>query len=269
MDVRTTLQVDDLAVAQRAAEWVQMRRSLGRAGRASIGWGVLNIVLAAVNMPRPGIGRWIVGTMMLLGVLLVAEGIYVMRRPTPQAMRVEADSLLVLALWNLLIAALLLLAGQVPVLSLVFGVLQWMGSRALNRRRLRYAELCADTALAPTADALERAVAALPAEATEAGDVVRFETRSFTGRSHWLARLGPAYALVAARDADQVLVATPAELAMDDRGEKLIGTTHKARITLGGRTLDGTVDAASLQRLAEWKAVAPRGAGVEPHAVAA
>jgi hypothetical protein len=113
-------------------------RALTRSARGSIGWGVFSLVIAALIFASGGFG-WI---NLILGSLLVVEGVYEMRAREPRVIKVSAATLGALAVWNLgSIAVAYYYLHTLVGASVWAGILQAVGAWTTYRSYAFYAEL--------------------------------------------------------------------------------------------------------------------------------
>ncbi len=249
--------LQDPVIARQAAQWVGFRRSLRLEGRFSLLFGALAVVQGLSVLAGTALG-W---PLVALGVCLVAAGAWAARRPTPKAMRAELVAGWLVAGWNLLFGLLLLWVGRAgtpevltaAMFPLLLGGVQlpW-ALKALGRWR-RCRRLAAPPAQAVAAmEALADQLAAL--RRADTPDTVEISTPGLGDSGRWRARLAERWALFVDREGRALALATPAEMEVVDRGERLLSHAHKATLRLGTRRIAGTMSADALARLQSWKA---------------
>jgi hypothetical protein len=253
-----TLYLEDLATARRTAEWVGARRALKVEGRFSLVWGALAVVQGIAGFA----GSVLMGPMVGLGLFLIVAGAWAARKPSPRAMRAELIAWWFVVSWNLLLGLLLVAMGLVgqsdalaaAVMPLLFGGVQVYWAIQATHRYRRYCALALAPPPAQAVSEMEAMVDQLTAlKHAQAPDSVEITTAGFGDGGGWRARLAERWALFVDRGGRAIAIASPAELEVVDRGERLISHSHRTTVKFGKRRIAGTISPESLSRLQGWK----------------
>lgn len=259
-----TLYLEDMASARRTAEWVGVRRSLKFEGRFSLFWGALAVVQGIASLGESVLALPMVG----LGLFLIVAGAWAARKPSVGAMRAEMIAWWLVVSWNLLLGLLLVAAGllgQADALveaffPLLLGGVQVYWAVQARQRYRRYRELALAAPSAEAVSEMEAMVDQLSGlKDAEAQETVEIATSGLGDGGRWRARLADHWALFVDRAGRDIAVATPAELEVVDRGERLASHYHKATVKFGKRRIAGTMSPQSLLRLQGWKEHAAAG----------
>lgn len=255
----TNLMLDDVATVRRTAEWVELRRRTRAEGRASLLWGGLTIAQGIAGFTENPLALPVIG----LGLFLIVAGAWAARKPSPQAMHGESIAWWLVVTWNLLFGLLALTAGLLgeaegfvfALVALGLGALQFRWARQASRRYRRCRELEKDPPPAAAVAELEAMADGLDtSRPADNPQTVEITTPGFGDGGRWRARLAEHWALFVDRTGSALAVATPEELEVADRGERLISHAHRATVRWGGRRIAGTMAPESLARLQAWKA---------------
>ena len=222
-------------------------RSLARSARGSIGWGLFSLVVAAAVFARGEFG-WI---NLILGGLLVVEGIYEMRAREPRVIKVAAATLGALAVWNLGSFAvayyLHLRVGANPLAGILLTIGAWTtyGSYTLYAELLRQSDPATNAELAML---LQNAKTADPALDP---NLVEFKVKNLTDPLQiWkVIRIdGRLFLFVQSEEilnvvkhAIQCFVVEKEQMRLEIVGEKMFGQDQKAVIHLSETVIKNVV----------------------------
>jgi hypothetical protein len=251
---------------EQLAEYHAMRGRVRTWGRASILFGVINLALGVLYLQFSLLNLGLVG----IALFMLAEGALFTARPTAAGVLVDGITFLLLALWNLSIVALTLLAGQVPSLwAALFGVVCLACS---VHRFVTYPRALELFGRAYTEDELARMDELIRYVTTtkprEAADVITFQAKSFTQQREWRAYLSPGAALFVDMLSRRVVVARKPDVTFEQTGKVLLSDTLKATFRVREHTWKGLISPASFAKYAAWKleeaAAAPQAAPEAP-----
>ncbi len=236
----------------RVLEFRALAKHLRSSGIGSLIFGLLAIGLGASSRGANSINS----VLIVLGIVLVAEGIWVLAAPAPAGLIMDGIVLILLGLWNIVITGINAgrgAGGSAGPFGLI-GIVQigW-GIQSFIQYR-RYARL---TGPKPAAEEMKAAEARLQSLAQGAApgapDVIGFRPVGTAKAMAWTARLLPgALLLIFANKAagyspKATTVLTPdASVAADG--------TRKARLRLSDRTLRIRIGEDAIARFNAWKA---------------
>lgn len=246
----------DPAQLQNALNYRLVHKTLKSAGIASIVWGVIGAVAFA------GIqASFLNGILGFLGLLLIAEGIWMLRSPTPGGLIADAITLLIIGASNIVTAA----AGAVgnfafPVILLGVWQIVW-GFKSVRR----YKQWSAMPTSKPCDEALKQlddlVKTISKAEADQLPDYVALQARkAFPVHqvSVWKGRLSPRSAVFVEGAGEDVVVATKDDVVVAKvegwKGKVLSGKMLAASLRIRDRKLTGLIAPECFERLVAWKA---------------
>lgn len=246
--------VDEL---QQIAEYRRARKTLRAAGIGGIIFGVLAL---AVGMPLLAVNPLNI-VLVLIGALLLAEGIWNVSYPTAEGVIVDGLALLLVGLWNIFItffnalaagggpgAALHVHWAVVGVFQIGYGVYRFASYR-------RFTEAFAEKPSAEDLKQMDQLVKKiLKMKPKGAEDVITFQTTSSFKQQVWTAQLAGDAAMFVAKVGHDVLVAHKEEVDIEVHGKALLGKTLKATFRIRDHTMKGLISPESYAKYEDWKA---------------
>ncbi len=248
---------DENGWLRRALMFHGLARQLRGSGIGSVLFGVLAIAMGASTMGQVPIN----GALIVLGILLIAEGVWVMAAPSAAGLVVDGLAVMTIGIWNIGISLAAIGGSSGDSLTgrfLVFGILQLAWGLGRMGQYRRFADL-RGFRLDPDGRArLGREIEAVRS-ATGRRDVVAFKTGAAEGRFRLL---GDSAALFLRGRFVEVLsrkdvVCGPVE--------KSAGDSLALTLRVKKRKLSAAMTPDNLQRLREW-AGAPAAEAVPPTA---
>jgi hypothetical protein len=237
--------VGALADLQRAADFRTVRRALRPASIGSIIFGIIAVVIGINTLEDNSINAFLI----LLGLFLLGEGIWILVQPTPIGMLVDGFALCLLGAWNLLVTFLNVQAGATgPRGFAILGLFQiGLGIQSFRR----YGRFAGSGQGAVSAEAIKR-VDELVAGITQmsmntAVDVIEFSV----GAQPWKARLRDDLGVFVAGAEEDVVLAAKSEVAIVPE-EAMGDKAFKATFRLGGHTYTGTLSPEAYRRYEAW-----------------
>jgi hypothetical protein len=236
--------VGDEAWLRKALVFQGLSRQLRASGIGSLLFGAIAIVLGATTMGQVSIN----GVLIVLGLLLIAEGVWIMAAPSAAGIAVDGLAVTLIGLWNIGISLSAIGRSAGNSLSgrfLVFGIFQivWGIGRVSQYRR--YAELRGFRLDPESRSRLDREIEAIQG-ATGRRDVVAFKNGADEGRFRLL---GGSAALFLRGKFVEIL----------SRGDVHCGPVQasagdslKLTLRLKKRGLSTTLTPEAHQRLQEW-----------------
>ena len=248
-----------VAELQRAANFRTVRRLLRPAGIGSILFGVIAVGVGASTLREQPLN----GVLLLLGLFLLGEGIWIVASPSPAGMIVDGIALIALGGWNILVTVVNASqgGGGGPHFFAVLGVMQIIWGFQSFARHRRFAALPMGQPSREAMAWLDEAVKDLGAtRPQDAPDCIEFRVKGAKAApGGWKGKLFPGMALVLG--GVEVIVSGKDETEVTPQGAGASGTDLEARFALGGQTLEGTISQASLDAFRRWKAAPPSTAG--------
>jgi hypothetical protein len=183
-----------------------------------------------------GIATWhlssINGFLVLLGLFLLIEGIWLERSPSLKGLLIDGIALLAIGIWNVFISCF---AGAfAPAFFLIFGLCQMVwGSKSCSRYK-RLSSLTIEQPSAETAQQLEDMVAVIAAQDPgTAEDIITFRELNSPKNRYWKGRLAKQMGVFVLGQGEDVIVAGKDQICIARRGILLNDTfqvgTHKMR----------------------------------------
>jgi len=215
-------------------------------GRASITWGLINVLLGALVIARNNWGA----VSLVLGLALIAEGIYERKVRDPKVIVVSAATLGALALWNFVLIALaamgkaqLALGGR----TLYWGIAQAWGAYATWKTYSTY-KLLLEKSDPLTVQHVRECIDELKkAKPEQCVDLVQFDVNPGflrTTRRYRLKPIEDLYLVAQYRtqfsslNLEEVNFVQRNEVTLTLEGEKWISKKIKASVQLGPLKLD-------------------------------
>jgi hypothetical protein len=241
----------DAEQLQRIADFHQERARLRILARGSMIWGGINTLIGGVALANHPINIILV----LIGLFLLAEGIWFSIKPSAFGILVDALALMVVGFWNLFIVALELLAGVEPrvywaILGIVFIGIALYRMMTFPRLYQLFQEPIIDEDLQHMDDLIRYLTKTKP---KEAGDIIAFQTSGFMGQRQWRALLATHYALFLDIVGKKALVANRDEVTIEERGKVLLGSTLKVRLLIRAKRWNGLMIPAAFAKFQAWK----------------
>ena len=233
------------------ANFLMVRRLLRGAGIGSIVFGVIAIGLGAYSIQENPVNA----ILLLLGVLLLAEGIWIVTAPSPAGMVVDGVALLLLGLWNLFVSLANMSAGAGrPGAFVALGAFQIFWGIQSFRRYGRFANLPMkkpDEAMGKWLDGVLNSMAAGSKETPDRADFLALVGGK---KDTWKGRLLEDVAFFMRGKDEEILIAGKQECSVTPLGTAATGAGAIARIQLGARTFDVTGPLQAIERFQSWKA---------------
>jgi hypothetical protein len=237
---------------QRIAEFHQERARLRMLAYGSIVWGLINLALGIIALQNHPINLVLV----LVGLLLLLEGIWFSIRPSPLGVLVDGLILLLIGLWDVFIVMLDVLAGGVPrvhweILGLIFLGIATYRLKTYPHIDQLFREPFVDEDHQQVEELIHYITTSSP---KQAHDLITFRTRAdFRPERHWRAYLGPHYALFLDMVWKKALAAGRADVSIEERGKALLSSMLKVRIRIREQRWNGLMSPAEYAKFQAWK----------------
>jgi hypothetical protein len=235
---------------QVVAKYRGARRSLRLRGIGSIIWGIIAIAIGASSIEANPVN----GILVLIGLFLSIEGIWLSSRPVAAGMIIDGFMLLVLGVWNIYVTCMSPESGG------VFGILGVAQIIWGFQSFWKYGTAAAILKIPPSELAMQRfdqiVIGMKSATMTNDPSLIEFENnsvnKSFNRHQNWKARLDLDKAFFLGDGENSGLILAPKQKVLI-YGNVLKGTMIKANLSTGDRTFSVRISPDAFQRYAEWK----------------
>ena len=238
------------AEVQAAVNFRTLPRLLRGPGIGSIVFGIIGIVVGAATLEDNGVNAILV----LLGIFLTVEGVWLLVSPSPAGMIVDGFALIALGVWNIFVTISNASSGGPGGFAfLALFQIIW-GFKSFARYR-KFSSLPLARPDEPGSKWLDAALKSAVSE-NAGSDVIRFRVKEKKSLHDFRGKLLDDFGLffdmnqrliiVASRDASRItLMGTPAP-----------GGTNPAGFNFAGRTWEGQIDMQNWERFSQWKTAA-------------
>ncbi len=227
-------------VMRQAWEAARLRRTLSSSGVWSVLWGIVATMVGVASLEASGVNALLIG----IGLFLIGTGIAAWASPNPTTLRLDAAALLMVGVWNILVAVTGDLSSQFMWIVIGFFQIGWAVQRFRQHSNFVRVQHIPKS-LAREVETLINSVQRAAAE--------RVEFR--IGNKVWLVRLLPdlVVAVTGAGNAQDVQFVLPDEFALEVTGTAQGRQWPPAIIHLKGERRTGTVAPASVERYRAWR----------------
>ncbi|MEW6365855.1 MAG: hypothetical protein AB1714_14595 [Acidobacteriota bacterium] len=227
-----------------------LRSHLRAAGIGSILFGVIAVLLGGSSLGEVPINA----ILLVLGFLLIGEGIWVLVAPSPAGMIFDGIVLILVGLWNLVVTAYSAQApGSGPAGFAVLGVMQvvW-GFQSMLRYR-RYAHLGGQRLSAEDLAQGQTQIEAIwRADLSGTPDIIEFKTRGFLSQLVWRGKLLTG-SLATLRSGKPFMVVPKGEAELTIPEAQLHQDPMKGKLRLEKLTLGVALSRDAYARFQQWK----------------
>jgi len=238
--------------AEKASHYRLLHKTLKPAGFGSILFGVIAIVMGGAGMQDNPINA----VLALIGLLLFAEGLWIVIAPSPKGMIIDGIALIILGVWNILVTIANASSGGSGGFHFfaVLGVFQiiW-GFKSFGR----YSRFSQNPVQKPSPEMQKQiddlANAIRKAKFKNAPDIIEFQAKSFSITKPWKGKLEHDRAIFADIAGEEIIFAEKNRVRFFEEGSQLLGKSLKVDIQLRDRKMKGTISPESLERFTEWK----------------
>jgi hypothetical protein len=235
------------------AEYHTACRALRMMGGGGIVFGIIAIV---VGMGFAFTGYPINLVLALIGLCLLAAGIWCLALPGAEGVIVNGLALIFVGLWNIFITVLDLATGATPrIWWAVVGVLLIAAAVKCFQQYARFSAALRHGVSKDELAMMDKLVKTiLKANAKEDEDIVTFQVRPFAQHPKaWRGQLGRNGAVFVDKNSKEVLVAPKEEVRIEPHGKVLIGQTLKASVKIRDHKWEALISPTSFDRYRDWK----------------
>ncbi len=238
---------------RRALAFHGLSRQLRSSGVGSLLFGAVAILLGATTMGQSPVN----GALVLLGLVLIGEGIWIMTSPSTSAIIVDGLVVMVIGIWNIGISAVNIERAAGTSMSgrfLLFGIFQivWGVGRMVQSRR--YADLRGFRLDSVERKRLEDEIASTLQSGPDRGDIVAFESKAIRSGQARLRLLRDHAALFSRGKVDEVI---PRSEVGCEPPPQSAGDPLQATLRLGKRRLGVKISREAYERLGRWSGRVP------------
>ena len=240
---------------QRVANYRLVTKTLRSDGIGSIVFGVIAIGMGLSGMKDNPLNIYLA----LIGCFLTLEGIWLVSAPVPIGMIVDGIALLILGIWNILVAISNTSTGSLSGHGLFayLGLWQIVWGFKKFGRYTRFREM---PQTKPTPESIHR-IDEIVNEITKSKmaddpNLIVFRipaTTFFDGPQVWKARLVGANAVFTEKSGCDCIIAKKDDVDFVKTGKFLIGKTLKADFRIQDRNLKGQISPKAFERYERWK----------------
>lgn len=226
-------------------------RQLRPRGTGSIIFGAIAILLGVTGISANPMNI----VLALLGVFVMAEGIWLLSAPSPKGFIVDGCAIMGVGIWNILttIQDMSLHPGAAPHFA-VLGVLQlfWgVQSFGTSRRASEMLSLTPSPEAVNQADALVNTVTKSNFKSNP--NYIEFRQQNFFVSQFWKGILIGNVVVLAGVQTHDGILARNDDFTLTPTGKYRPGKQMKATLTAGGKKMPILIPARSLERLQAWK----------------
>ncbi len=226
---------------QKVSDYRLIRKNFKGAAIGSIIFGVIAMVMG-FGSAEGDLGSMILA---LIGIFLLAEGIWLLRTSNPKGMIVDGIALCILGIWNIVVG----LAGEARW-AVILGIFQMYWGFQSFRRYGRFSGISpqkpSEQAVKQVDDIVKSVTKTKPAE-SEA--IIELAIRN----KPWKGQLTGDVGIFVAVSGDDVLFARKDEVNFIRQGMAAPKKPQKISAHIGTRTFNGTISAESMERYETWK----------------
>jgi len=241
---------DDSSSLIKAADYKVVNSHLRPASFGSIIFGLIAIVLGASMAKENPINAFLV----VIGIFLFIEGIWLLTSPGPKGLVVDGIALIILGVWNILVTFANASSGGESIgFFFVLGVWQIIWGFQSFGRYKRFSYLAGEKPSKESLEKLEEVVQGIMASSYRtSADIVEFKVKTAIKEWNWKGKLMDDVALfVAGKKA--IIPVRRDEVKLTLKGESSGLRPHKGTLRLGKQKIVGTISRESLDRFREWK----------------
>jgi hypothetical protein len=234
---------------QRVANYRYMRKTLFGSGIGSIIFGALAIIVGASAMRHNPINVILLG----IGVLLAAEGLWLVVAPVPIGIIGNGIVLLIVGAWNLWVSVMNAAAGQAGGWP-VIGLLQIAWAFQCFARYPRFKNVPRETPSPATLKRIDQIVNDINrSKMNKDPQLIQFQSKTFLSPQSWKGRLRSNHAIFVGASRNDLIFARPSDVVITRQGKVLLGKTLKVTIQITDRSFKGTCSPESFDRYTAWK----------------
>jgi hypothetical protein len=235
---------------QRVANYRHVQKALKASGTGSIVFGVIAMVVGYTAMQHNPINVILFG----IGVLLAAEGLWLVIAPAPIGIIVDGVSLMLVGTWNIWVTVMNMAAGRPSATWGVIGVFQIIWGIQAFGRYSRFSKMPREQPAPVTLKRIDQIVRDITrAKMAQDPEVIDFQVKPFAGAQAWKGRLRSNHAVFVGPGGKDIIFARTKEVLFNREGKVLLGKTLKAKFKIAGRSFNGTISPESFARYEEWK----------------
>ncbi len=241
---------DEFSQLQAAANYQLFENRQRLNGVVSIFWGIVNtfVGINAANEYSTNI------VLVFIGVPQAIMGIWFVFSPKLKGIVFDGVSLIVIGVWNLVIAGINASHGREPEYSLTLGILQilWAGQRFRAYDRFSRKSLSEPTP--PISEKLDAIADYMKtANMTTDSHIVEFRTESWSSKANWKGRLGDGGAVFFVRQ-DLIFVSKQG-VSFKNHGKAFLKKSLTVTFALEKESRIATISPEAFQRYEAWKGV--------------
>lgn len=230
-------------------------KALNRSAWGSLGWGMFSALVGLVLVYRANRLGWV---NVVVGLLLMVEGLYEKQVREPRVIKVSAATLGLLGIWNLGSFVLAMMANSRVAGHPLVGVMQLLGAWTTYSSYATYAALLAASDPGSNAEFEAMLRQMSTADPASAPDMVEFTASKFGKNDvRWRVRsvdalmlfLGNEVVLGRKKSQPTCFFVPRQQVKLEIQGEKMFGSKQKVLVTAGDQQWKGTMAPGMPQKL--------------------
>ncbi len=238
------------AELQRVANYRHMRKTLFSSGIGSLIFGALAIAISVPGMQVNPINV----ILLMIGVLLVAEGLWLLIAPVPAGIIAAGVALMLVGVWNIFVTVFNTVHGQGVGIIAGIAVAQIIWSIQCFARYPRFKNIPRETPSPSTLKRIDQIVGDIKrAKIDKDSQIIQFQAKTFLSPQAWKGRLGSNHAIFIGMTKNDLIFARPEDVEIRRDGKVMIGKTLKATFQIADRSFKGTISPQAFDRYTDWK----------------
>jgi hypothetical protein len=238
------------AELQRVANYRHMRKTLFSSGIGSLIFGALAIAISVPGMKVNPINV----ILLMIGVLLVAEGLWLVIAPVPAGIIAAGIGLMLVGIWNIFVTVFNSAHGQGVGIIAGLAVAQIVWSIQCFARYPRFKDIPRETPSPATLKRIDEIVGDINrSKMGKDPQMIQFQAKTFFSPQAWKGRLRSNHAIFVGMTKNDLIFTRPADVEIRREGKVLVGKTLKAKFQIADRSFKGTISPEAFDRYADWK----------------
>ena len=224
-----------------AGDYHLLRKKLKGGGIGSIFFGVVAIGMGIAFMEESPVNMILV----LIGVSLLIEGIWIIRAPSPKGMIIDGIAMCIIGIWNIVVG----IAGAARW-AVILGLFQiYWGVKSFGQYQ-RFSYLSSRKPSEQNMGQVEDIIKSVTkAKASESENIIELQMDN----KQWKGELTRDVAVFVTAADDDVIFARRSEVDFTPKGEVVPGKKRERFIKMGGRSFAVKISPELMERYESWK----------------
>lgn len=233
---------------QDASSYRIVHKTLKYRGIGSIIFGIIALAVGFGGMQENPIN----GILVLIGLFLLIEGVWVVSSPKPAGMIVDGIAMLTVGIWNILVTIANIANDGGFQFFIVIGVWQIIWGCQSFQRYKRFSKMPVNKPSKETLKQIDDLMnTIIKVKAKEQDNIIEFKTNR--PQQLWKGKLSQNTAIFVERTGQDIMFAAKHEVDFIKEGKSLLGKALKASFGVRERKLTGTIMPEYFERFEMWK----------------